>query len=124
MFIWSRVRNTFRGGAVSRELEEELAVHVADAIAEGRDPVAQAGEIARRVTVDVFSMVTVGAAAGVALGIAAARYVEGLLYGVRPTGLGMLAAPAVAIAAAALLAAIPAVLLAVRTDPVSMLRSE
>jgi ABC-type lipoprotein release transport system permease subunit len=85
---------------------------------------AQAGEIARRVTVDAFSMVTAGAAAGVALGIAAARYVETLLYGVRPTGLAMLAAPSVALAAAALLAAIPAVLRAVRTDPVSMLRSE
>jgi predicted permease len=85
---------------------------------------AQAGEIARRVTVDAFSMVTAGAAAGVALGIAAARYMEALLYGVHPTGLGMLAAPSVAIAAAALLAAVPAVLRAIRTDPVSMLRSE
>jgi hypothetical protein len=69
-------------------------------------------------------MVTVGAAVGVALGVAAARYVEALLYGVRPTALAMLAAPSVAIAVAALVAAVPAVLRAVRTDPVSMLRSE
>ena len=37
---------------------------------------AQAGDIARRVTPDVFSMVLSGAFAGLALGMASARYIE------------------------------------------------
>ena len=85
---------------------------------------AQAGEIARRVTADVFSMVLVGAAAGVALGMAAVRYIESLLYQVKATDLGVLALPSLTILAAALLAALPAVVRAVRIDPVTMLRAE
>ena len=37
---------------------------------------AQAGDIARRVTLDVLAMVAMGAAAGLALGMAAVRYIE------------------------------------------------
>jgi ABC-type antimicrobial peptide transport system permease subunit len=85
---------------------------------------AQAGDIARRVTADIFSWVLVGALAGVALGLASVRYIEALLFGVKPTGLGMLALPAATIFATALLAAAPAVLHAVRIDPVKMLRAE
>jgi predicted permease len=85
---------------------------------------AQAGDIARRVTVDVFSMVLVGAATGLALGMASARYIETLLYQVKATDLGVLALPSLAIVAAALLAALPAVIRAVRIDPVQMLRAE
>ena len=44
---------------------------------------AQAGDIARRVTADVFSMVLVGALAGLALGMASVRYIESLLYQVK-----------------------------------------
>jgi len=85
---------------------------------------AQAGDIARRVTADVFRMVLIGAAAGLASGVALVRYIEALLYGVRPTGLPMLALPAVTILAAGLVAAIPAVMRAVRIDPVTMLRAD
>ena len=85
---------------------------------------AQAGDIARRVTADVFRMVLIGAAAGLASGVALVRYIEALLYGVRPTGLPMLALPAVTILAAGLVAAIPAVIRAVRIDPVTMLRAD
>src|SRR5207244_1711868 len=85
---------------------------------------AQAGDIARRVTIDVFSMVLVGALAGLALGMASARYIESLFYQVKATDLGVLALPSLAIPAAALLAALPAVNRALRTDPVKMLRSE
>ena len=46
---------------------------------------AQAGDIARRVTADVFRMVLVGALAGLALGMASVRYIEALLYQVKPT---------------------------------------
>jgi len=47
-----------------------------------------------------------------------------LLYQVKPTDLGVLAIPSLAILAAVLLAAAPAVIHAVRIDPVEMLRSE
>jgi predicted permease len=85
---------------------------------------AQAGDIARRVTADVFRMVAVGAVAGLALGMATVRYIEALLYQVKPTDLAMLAWPSCAILAAALVAALPAVFHAVRIDPVKMLRAE
>jgi predicted permease len=85
---------------------------------------AQAGDIARRVTVDVFSMVLVGAAAGLALGMASVRYIETLLYQVKATDLGVLALPSLTILAAALLAALPAVVRAVRVDPATILRAE
>jgi predicted permease len=39
MSLWSRIRNTVRRGPMSREIEEELELHLADAIEEGRDPV-------------------------------------------------------------------------------------
>ena len=51
---------------------------------------AQAGDIALGVTVDVFSMVLIGAVAGLVLGMASARYVEALLYQVKVTDPGML----------------------------------
>src|ERR1044072_7453091 len=38
MSVWSRAINLFRGERVSREIEEELATHVTEGIAEGRDP--------------------------------------------------------------------------------------
>jgi putative ABC transport system permease protein len=85
---------------------------------------AQAGDIARRVTVDVFTMVLVGAFAGLALGLVSVRYVETLLYEVKATELAMLALPSGTILAAVLLAAAPAVIRAVRIDPVKMLRAE
>jgi ABC-type antimicrobial peptide transport system permease subunit len=85
---------------------------------------AQAGDIARRVTADVFGMVLAGALAGLALGMATARYIEALLYQVKPTDLAMLVWPSCAILAVALVAALPAVFHAVRIDPVAMLRAE
>jgi ABC-type antimicrobial peptide transport system permease subunit len=85
---------------------------------------AQPGGIARLVTVDVFSMVLAGALAGLALGMASVRYIETLLYQVKVTDLGVLALPSLSILAAALLAALPAVIRAVRIDPVMMLRAE
>jgi predicted lysophospholipase L1 biosynthesis ABC-type transport system permease subunit len=85
---------------------------------------AQAVEIARRVTADVFSMLLGGALAGLALGFAAARSIQTLLYQVKPTDPKMLALPALTILAAALLAALPPIIRAVRTDPATVLRSE
>jgi predicted permease len=85
---------------------------------------APAGDIARRVTADVFGMVFVGALAGVALGMASVRYIESLLYQVRATDVAMLALPSLTIVVAALLAALPAVIRAVRIDPATTLRAE
>jgi putative ABC transport system permease protein len=38
MSFWSRMANVFRGDQVSREIDEELQTHVAEAIEQGRDP--------------------------------------------------------------------------------------
>ena len=84
---------------------------------------AQAGDIARRVTVDVFWMVAVGAVAGVAAGLGSVRYIEGLLFAVRGTDWRMLVGPAVALLLAAMVAAAPAVVRAVRINPVQSLRT-
>ncbi len=81
-------------------------------------------DIARRVSLDVFAMVFLGAAAGLGLGMASVRYIEALLYQVKATDFGALALPSLAILAAALLAALPPVIGAVRIDPVQVLRSE
>jgi O-antigen/teichoic acid export membrane protein len=67
-------------------------------------------------------MVLAGAVAGVGLGLALARYVAALLYQVKPTDVAMLALPAVLLLAGALIAALPAVIHAVRIDPGTMLR--
>ncbi len=85
---------------------------------------ARAGDIARRVTTGIFAMVLLGALAGLTLGIALSRYLEALLYEVKPTDPTMLALPTITILVATLLASLPAVIRAVRTDPVTMLRSE
>jgi predicted permease len=84
---------------------------------------AQAGDIARRVTTEAFSMVLLGAIAGIALGMASVRYIETLLYEVKGTDMGMLMVPSLTILAAASLAALRAVIRAVRIDPVEMLRA-
>jgi predicted permease len=85
---------------------------------------AQPGGIARLVTVDAFSMVLLGAVAGLALGMASVRYIESLFYQVKATDLPMLTLPSFVILAAALLASLPAVVRAVRIDPAKMLRTE
>jgi hypothetical protein len=85
---------------------------------------AEAGAITRLVTGHVFSAVLAGAFVGLALGLLSARYIESLLYQVKATDLGVLAVPSLTILAAALVAALPAVIRAVRIDPATMLRAE
>jgi predicted permease len=85
---------------------------------------AQPAGIARLVTLDVFGMVFAGTLAGLALGMGTVRFIESLLYQVKPTDLGVLALPSLTILAAALVAALPAVIHAVRIDPVKMLKAE
>ena len=85
---------------------------------------AQLVSIARLVTLEVFSMVLIGAIAGIALGIASTHYIGSLLYQVKATDAPMLALPLLTIAAVTMLASMPAVIRAVRIDPVKILRCE
>jgi predicted permease len=85
---------------------------------------AQAGDVARRVTIEVFAMLALGSSIGLSLGIASQSYVSTLLYQIKATDPSIIAAPAITILAAALLAALPPVFRAIRIDPVEMLRSE
>jgi ABC-type antimicrobial peptide transport system permease subunit len=74
--------------------------------------------------VGIFVIVLIGAAAGVALGMASVRYVQTLLFGVKGTNPNMLIAPVLVLLAAAFLAALPAILRAARIDPSIMLRAD
>jgi putative ABC transport system permease protein len=85
---------------------------------------AQPGVILRLVTVEVFSTVLAGALAGLALGMASVRYIAELFYQVNATELAMLLFPTLTILGTASLAALPAVVHAVRIDPATMLRAE
>jgi hypothetical protein len=85
---------------------------------------ARAGDIARRVTAETFAMVLIGSAAGIGLGMASARFAGTLLFGVKPSDVTMVAIPAAMVLSAVLLAALPAVLRALRIDPAAMLRAE
>jgi predicted permease len=80
--------------------------------------------IVRLVTFDVFLMIALGGCLGVALGFGAARYVESLFYQVKATDVDMIALPTCAILLTALVATLPAVLRALRTDPTEILRAE
>jgi predicted permease len=85
---------------------------------------AKPGHVARKVTAEVFGMLILGSVAGLAAGLAAERYIESLLFEVKATDAPMLALPVVTIFAAALVAALPPVLRAIRIDPATALRSE
>jgi ABC-type antimicrobial peptide transport system permease subunit len=85
---------------------------------------AQAFEIARRVTLDLLGWLFAGSLGGLALGVGSGHYIESLLYQVKPTNLGVLAAPALALIAAAILSALAPVIRAVHIDPASVLRSQ
>ena len=85
---------------------------------------APVSHVARGVVVGVLVMVFLGGLSGFVLGLASVRYIATLLYQVRATDLLMLALPWLTVVAAALLAALPPVIRAVRIDPVKMLRTE
>lgn len=85
---------------------------------------AQPGQVARQVTTEVFGWLVAGAAAGLAAGITSEQYFETILYEVRVTDVNMLAIPVFTIFAAALIAALPPVLHAVRIDPAVTLRAD
>ncbi|HYP04732.1 MAG TPA: FtsX-like permease family protein, partial [Bryobacteraceae bacterium] len=80
--------------------------------------------VVRRVTWDVFALVVLGAALGVAAGLSAERYIRTLLFGVTSADLTLLSVPLLSIAGVAMLAALPAVIRAVRIDPAKLLRAD
>lgn len=80
--------------------------------------------IVRLVTLDVFLMIAFGGCAGIALGFGASRYVASLFYQAKAADADMIALPTCAILLTALVATLPAVLRALRTDPTEILRAE
>jgi Mg/Co/Ni transporter MgtE len=72
----------------------------------------------------VAAMLIAGAIAGVAAGVASQRYIETLLYQVKATDPAMLIIPALTIFTAAIFAALPPVIHALRIDPAAMLRAD
>jgi len=69
-------------------------------------------------------MVAAGTAAGFALALMSVRYIESLLFQVKATEAAPLIMPVLILFNAAILAALPAAISAVRIDPVEMLRAE
>jgi predicted permease len=85
---------------------------------------ARSSDVARRVTAESFVMLSLGAIAGLAAGVATAKYIEPLLFGVRSSDPAMIVIPASILIATAIAAALPPVLQAVRIDPSQSLRIE
>jgi ABC-type antimicrobial peptide transport system permease subunit len=83
---------------------------------------ARASHVMRRMTAGVLFSVLCGTAIGVTAGIACGRFIESLLYEVKPGDAGMMAAPVLTLLAAAAMAAIPPAIRAARIDPVQTLR--
>jgi ABC-type antimicrobial peptide transport system permease subunit len=85
---------------------------------------AEATNIVRLVTVPLVVTVVSGALAGIMAGLFASRYLSAVFYQVRPTDASMLAIPTTGIIVAGCVAALPATLRALRTDPASTLRAQ
>jgi ABC-type antimicrobial peptide transport system permease subunit len=85
---------------------------------------ARTGDLVRRVSVPLLSMVTIGTVAGIVLGVFTARYVSSLLFMVSATDLSILLWPRIAMFPASLIASLPPVLRAIRIHPASLLRVE
>jgi ABC-type antimicrobial peptide transport system permease subunit len=68
--------------------------------------------------------VVLGTVCGVALGMGSARFIESLLYEVKPTSASLIAVPGIIILLTLGAAALPALLHALKVDPLKMLRAE
>lgn len=80
--------------------------------------------IVRLVTQDVALMIALGGSVGLGVGFGAARSLESLFYQVKATDAEIITLPTFALLATALVATLPAVLRALRTDPTEILRAE
>jgi predicted permease len=85
---------------------------------------ARAAHVVRRVTAEMLSPVGIGAIVGLAGGVAFGRLVQSILFEVKATDVASVATPLLALAVAAVLAALPPALRAVRIDAAQTLRSE
>jgi predicted permease len=85
---------------------------------------ARAVHVIRGVTAEVMSPVGVGTVLGLGAGLAFGRVIERILFEVRATDPLTIAAPLLALAVAAAVAALPPAIRAVRIDPAQTLRSE
>jgi predicted lysophospholipase L1 biosynthesis ABC-type transport system permease subunit len=85
---------------------------------------ARSGAIVQLVVRSVLTMVIAGLAAGVGLGLASARYMDSLFFQVKASDATMLAFPSAVILAVAAVATVPAILRALRIEPVEILRAE
>lgn len=83
---------------------------------------APAGGVVRTVGWEIFAMVVCGAVFGTGLGVAVARYVAALLYGVQPTQPDVLMGALFTVLATTVIAAILPVVRAVRLDPMEVLK--
>jgi predicted permease len=85
---------------------------------------AKPAAIAQGLVLHLFTLVLVGSLIGIILAFVSARFIATLLFEVKATDVGVLTLPTATIFAVALLAALPAVVRAVRIDPATMLRLE
>ncbi len=85
---------------------------------------ARSAHVARHVTFDVFLMLLLGSALGLTGGLLSERFFESLLFEVKATNPYLLAIPMATLFLAAILAALPPVLAATRTDPSTVLRAD
>ena len=85
---------------------------------------AQPRELAVQVTARFFWMLLAGAMFGFAFSLPSVRYVESLLYEVQPTALPALLIPVLIMFGAAVIAALPAVIHAVKIDVAMLLRAD
>ena len=81
-------------------------------------------DIVKEVTFFSFAMVAMGTLCGLAAGIGSVRYIESTLYRVSAFDPIILLIPSLLIVIASAVAALPAVLRAVRVDPAEMLRAD
>ncbi len=85
---------------------------------------AQAVDIVRPVAGSLVGAVALGAIVGMGAGLASTRFVESLLYQVKVTDYSMIMNPCVVIGLVAMAAVAPAIVRALRINPVDLLRSE
>jgi predicted permease len=81
-------------------------------------------QVAIHVTARFLGTLLAGAVAGLGFSLASVRYIEPLLYQVRPSSAAMLLIPTVAVTVGVSIAALPAVIHALRIDVARLLRTE
>lgn len=80
--------------------------------------------VAREIARGALGMILIGILGGLLVGIVAMHAISALLFGVQPTDPAMLAMPVALVVLVSLIAALPVVIRAVRTDPTIVLRAE